>query len=652
MSAGVTGKALDLITIGRASVDLYGHQVGGRLEDVASFDKYVGGCPTNIAIGGARLGLRTAVITRVGDDHMGRFIREELMRENVDVAGVTTDKHRLTALAILGIRSSTQFPLLFYREDCADMGLCEDDVDVDFVASAAAILVTGTHLSTPGVRAASLKAIQIARASGGRVVFDIDYRPVLWGLTGKDLGESRFVDSDIVTRSLQDIAPLCDMIVGTEEEFHVLGGDTDTLGALRAVRKISDAIIVCKTGAEGCVIFEGAIGTRLDSGMVVSGFPIEVFNVLGAGDAFMSGLLRGWLDGRPLGECGRLGNGAGAIVVSRHGCSPASPSWTELSSFLDCPPLTRRLREDRALEQLHWSTTRRRVSDHLNIMAFDHRSQFEQLAREVNADSSRISAFKTLAFRALDLVANGESRFGLLADGRFGIEALEHAADRPYWIGRPIELPGSYPVKFEASPDVATEIATWPLNHVVKCLVFTRRDTTAAEVESQERQLLRLFDACRKTRHELLLEIIAVGDDAFRDEIVSRQMERYYNLGIFPDWWKLEPGADSAYWDKIADVIGRHDPYCRGVLLLGLAMPLDRLVQLFGNAANHPIVKGFAVGRSITNEAARKWLAGAIDDDTAIGMIGANLRILIDGWAATRGGVERTLAPHTTVAGE
>ena len=147
-------KPLDLITIGRSSVDLYGDQIGGRLEDMGSFSKYIGGSPTNIACGTARLGLRSAVITGVGDEHMGRFIREQLVREGVDVRGVKTDPARLTALVILGIRDEDSFPLIFYRENCADMGLTEADIDESFIAEARSIVVTGTHLSHPRTRAA------------------------------------------------------------------------------------------------------------------------------------------------------------------------------------------------------------------------------------------------------------------------------------------------------------------------------------------------------------------------------------------------------------------------------------------------------------------------------------------------------------------
>ena len=208
-------KTLDVICIGRSSVDLYGEQVGGRLEDMASFAKYVGGCPTNISVGAARLGLKPGLITAVGDEHMGRFIKEQVSAEGVDIRGVKTDPLRLTSLVILGIRDQHTFPLIFYRDNCADSGLTEDDVDEAYIASAGAVVVSGTHFSRPNLDAMSKKAMRLARKHGGRVIFDIDYRPVLWGLTGHGLGEERFVASKSVSAHLQTILPGCDVIVGT-----------------------------------------------------------------------------------------------------------------------------------------------------------------------------------------------------------------------------------------------------------------------------------------------------------------------------------------------------------------------------------------------------------------------------------------------------
>ena len=125
----MTEKVLDLICLGRAGVDFYAQQVGSRLEDVASFSKYIGGSSTNIACCSARMGLRTALITRVGNEQMGQFIREQLQREGVDTGNVVTDPERLTALVVLGIKDQDTFPLIFYRENCADMAISVDDID-------------------------------------------------------------------------------------------------------------------------------------------------------------------------------------------------------------------------------------------------------------------------------------------------------------------------------------------------------------------------------------------------------------------------------------------------------------------------------------------------------------------------------------------
>src|ERR1043166_215722 len=120
---------LDVITIGRSSVDLYGQQIGSRLEDIASFAKSVGGCPSNIAIGTARLGLKSGLITRVGDEQMGRFVLEQMTREGVSTEGITVDRARLTSLVLLSVENDKTFPLIFYRDNCADSALDETDID-------------------------------------------------------------------------------------------------------------------------------------------------------------------------------------------------------------------------------------------------------------------------------------------------------------------------------------------------------------------------------------------------------------------------------------------------------------------------------------------------------------------------------------------
>ncbi len=151
-------KSLDLICTGRSSADVYAQQYGSRLEDVASFNKYIGGSSTNIAACSARMGLKSALITRVGDEHLGRFVREQLQREGVTTDYVVTDPDRFTALVFLGIKDSNTFPLVFYRDNCADMAISEDDITEAFISSSKSLLITGTHFSAETVLKSSLKA--------------------------------------------------------------------------------------------------------------------------------------------------------------------------------------------------------------------------------------------------------------------------------------------------------------------------------------------------------------------------------------------------------------------------------------------------------------------------------------------------------------
>ncbi|WP_151717486.1 bifunctional 5-dehydro-2-deoxygluconokinase/5-dehydro-2-deoxyphosphogluconate aldolase [Gemmobacter serpentinus] len=627
-------KRLDVITIGRASVDLYGAQIGGRLEDMGSFQKYIGGSPCNMAAGTARLGLKSALITRVGDEHMGRFIREELAREGVDTTGVITDPERLTALVLLGIRDDAQFPLIFYRENCADMALSEADIDPGFIAQSRAVVATGTHLSHPRTEAAVLKALRLARETGAQTALDIDYRPNLWGLSGHGDGENRFIESAAVTAKLQSTLHLFDLIVGTEEEFHIAGGTTDTIAALRAVRAVSKATLVCKRGADGAVAFTGAIPETLDAGETGPGFPIEVFNVLGAGDGFMSGLIKGWLDGESWPVALKYANACGAFAVSRHGCTPAYPSWAELQFFLERGVVTPALRKDAALEQMHWATNRHEDWSTMRVFAFDHRMQLEQMEGATNA---RIGAFKELCLSAAKQVQGGQPGYGILCDGRLGQHALYKAAGSGLWIGRPVEWPGSRPLTLE--PEIGPDysgLQEWPLAHVVKVLCFYHPDDTAEMRAEQEGVVTRLFHACRRNRLEMLLEIIPSKVAPVNDDTSARIIHRFYEIGVYPDWWKLEPFTSDAAWSKACAAITEHDPHVRGIVVLGLDAPSDQLAESLALAARHDLVKGFAVGRTIFAEAARAWLKGEITDAEAVADMAAKYEHLCRVWDAAR----------------
>ncbi|MDB2490414.1 5-dehydro-2-deoxygluconokinase [Paracoccus sp. (in: a-proteobacteria)] len=631
-------KTLDVITIGRSSVDLYGDQIGGRLEDMGSFSKYIGGSPTNIACGTARLGLKSAVVTGVGDEHMGRFIIEQLAREGVNTDGVKVDPDRLTALVLLGIRDQERFPLIFYRSDCADMGLTEDDIDDSFIRSARAVVATGTHLSHPKVEAATLKALKIAREAGLQTALDIDYRPNLWGVAGHGEGESRFVESAAVTAKLQESLHYFDLIVGTEEEFHIAGGSTDTIQALRAVRKVSGATLVCKRGRMGASAFVGDIPDSLDDGQTGPGFPIEVFNVLGAGDGFMSGLLKGWLDGEDWPTALKYANACGAFAVSRHGCTPAYPSWEELQFFFERGIVRPDLRNDVDLEQVHWATNRAGDWTSVKTFAFDHRVQLEEME---GYTLEKGSAFKELCLDAALRVQDGRPGYGILCDNRIGRSALHKASGTGLWIGRPTELPGSRPIKFE--PELGDDLGglrEWAKENVVKLLVFCHPDDDEKTAGMQVARVKRLFTAARRNSLEFLLEIIPSKVGPVDDETSATLIQTFYDAGVYPDWWKLEPFRTRSAWHNAVDAIERNDPRTRGIVVLGLDAPEAELAESFRLAASFLLVRGFAVGRTVFGQVARDWMAGRIADADAVATMADNYTRLCRIWDNARAGAK------------
>jgi 5-dehydro-2-deoxygluconokinase len=641
MSENILDRPLDVICLGRVAVDLYGQQVGGPLEDMQSFAKSLGGSSGNVAFGTARLGLRPSMLSRVGDEQLGSFLRSELKRVGCDTSMLVTDPKRLTALVILGRRGDGTFPHIFYRTDPADMAISPDDFDETFIELSWALAITGTHLSQEKPRAACAKALRAARGAGTKTILDIDYRPVLWGLTGHGEGEDRFVASDEVTQSIQPVLGWFDYIVGTEEEIHIAGGSTDTITALRNVRQHSGAVIVLKRGVAGCVIFEGDIPESVEDGLVCHGFPVPVSNTLGAGDAFMSGFLRGLLRGEDLETCGKWANACGALVVNRDACAPSMPSFDELMSFIRRAEEVGDPRTDMEIVHLHRVAERRHHWHQLNVLAFDHRKQFEEWFYGAGADAPN------LIRRAKQLIADGAmvgaEQAGLKAphvilDDRYGAHTLARLTGSGAFLARPIELPGHTPLHFEGGPDVGTTLRRWPRDHVVKVLVRYDAEGDVHARVAQETQLLTLYRACLETDHELMLEVLPADEEQpIEARWTLAAMARLYEIGIKPDWWKLAAPQGQGGWRAVGKLLDNRDPYCRGVLLLGMDAPLDEMVWAIEDAAKESWVKGFAVGRTIFKEAVQDWLQD-FDDNACRQAVSGRYMSFIEAWRRAREG--------------
>jgi 5-dehydro-2-deoxygluconokinase len=518
------------------------------------------------------------------------------------------------------------------------MAIGDAEIEAGYIARSRALLITGTHFSTQYIDGISNRALDHAKAHDVRTVLDIDYRPVLWGLTKRGDGETRYIASDTVTAHLQRLLPRFDLVIGTIEEFNIAGGSSEIVQSLAAVRRHTDAVLVVKRGPLGCAVIDGAIPRSLDDAFNGSGVNVEVLNVLGAGDAFSSGFLSGWVRGEEYGACARYANACGALVVSRHGCAPAMPTRVELDYFIANADRIRRPDHDATLTRLHRVTAPRLPRDEVFAFAFDHRDQFFALAQQADAPESRIPRLKQLF---VDAVAEVEAargvagRIGILCDDRYGQDALNAATGRGWWIGRPVELPGSNPLVFDRGRSVGTTLVSWPQEHIVKCLVQYHPDEAIDNRLEHEAQIRALYDAVQASGHELLLEIIPPKSLPRERDTVYRALKRLYNLDLFPEWWKLEP-MDAAQWRAIDSLIAERDPHCRGVVLLGQGASIEALAGTFRDARRSSTCRGFAVGRTVFHEPSARWLANDIDDAELKRAVRTHFEALIDAWQALR----------------
>jgi 5-dehydro-2-deoxygluconokinase len=314
---GDSVRTYDVLAMGRSCIDLYAHQIGVPITEVTSYDAYVGGCPTNVIVGSCRLGMRTALLTAVGDDPVADHVLNFLGREGVETRFIPRKQGRRTSAVIVTIRPPDDFPITFYRDNCADDALAIDDVERSPIAESRLLFVTGTGLNREPGRTATLWAAEKGRTAATEVVLDVDYRPALWP------------DAASFGTAVRTLARSADLVIGTEEELEAGSGQSSADEAVRRMLDLGPTAVVLKRGAAGATISRQD-GSKVD----VPPFKVDILNTLGAGDAFASGFLYGHLQGWPLERAARLGNASGAIVVGRHGCSIAMPRLEEIETFV------------------------------------------------------------------------------------------------------------------------------------------------------------------------------------------------------------------------------------------------------------------------------------------------------------------------------
>ena len=308
---------VELITMGRVSVDIYPEQVGVGLEDVTTFAKFLGGSSTNVAVAAARLGHSAATITRTGDDPFGRFIHQALQGFGVDDTWVTSVPDVQTPVVFCEIFPPDDFPLYFYRGAKApDLHISADELDYDAIRAADVFWVTVTGLSQEPSREAHLAALE-ARAGHGTTILDLDYRPMFWDSV------------DEATAQISKVLPYATVAVGNKQECEVAIGEAAPHAAAKALLDAGVELAVVKQGPLG------VLGVRRDESVVVPPVPVDVVNGLGAGDAFGGALVHGLLTHASLEETLASANAAGSYVAGQLACADAMPTLDQLTAYLN-----------------------------------------------------------------------------------------------------------------------------------------------------------------------------------------------------------------------------------------------------------------------------------------------------------------------------
>ncbi len=590
-------RPFDLIAMGRVAVDFYAEQIGSSIASAQSFRKYLGGCAGNIAVGCSRLGLNVSMLSRVGGDELGQFLKNTLRDEGVDTSMLQTSSGHLTGLVVLGVDPPDHFPLIFFRNDCADMAIDKELFTREYFAQAQALLITGTGLSHAQTREATLHAVMLARSVNTKIILDIDYRPVLWGLLPPGDGENRFVASAEISALFATVLPLVDLVVGTAEECRLAGNGCDITAAVQGLRCHTSVPIVVKKGADGAMCFLKDEWAPIRA----SSLPVTVLNVLGAGDGFMAGLLSKLLRAGTFDDALRTANAVGAIVVSRHGCSPAIPSCEELDYFLAERDADVALKSA-TLARLHHHVLLKEYArrEPMPIFAFCHRWQLEEVCARHRQPFSMISTFKTAlgqAFSTLCRARNIAHAF-VIGDADYGRDAIREATANDVGVIVAIEKSGTRLLEWIDDASPYEILHARPANWGVKVLMHFDASLSSTEQQHQINRIKELERACRQLERALMLEVIP-ADKKLSDESTILSVTRLYQEGIYPYWWKLPSFATLPGWKELCRTIDAHDDKARVVILGGEAKSPSAFAEGFSIAQSSQHGIGFAVGRSI-----------------------------------------------------
>lgn len=574
-------KNIDLICFGRIGVELVSEQITTDLGRSQSFYKYLGGTTANIAVGCSRMGLTSAVVSKVGNDPFGDFVMRSLTEENVITSSITSSKDYLTGMTFLSKNLDRNLSQLHYREQCADMNLTVGSGTRDIFSTAKAFLFSGICLSSHRMLTTTISYLMQAKELGLKVIFNIDYIPSLWGVTAKTDVNSTSIHSISVGKAMQKILPYCDLVIGSSSEICLLGGNESQSFALKKIKEIAKDVIVVENSDDGsCMIFD----TSSITGLKIPSRLTTIDNYLGAKDAFITGFLSGYLTEEELNTCGLWGNACSALVAGRAPGSTSLPYIFEMKQFLEhgnhC--------EKNAL------LTHRANAENLpsNLFILD----LETLVKQENLSTESLSELKNYIFSGVSKIKTNfpALNMGLAISHKLTPNIVLDAYKQNLFLTSPIELSEI------TSRDLLLTVRETVANSLIKATYRINLTGSGQTQSNQRSKLQELYNITNTFQRSLAIEVVITDlDNKNYCDQLQQVVNDIYAQEIYPLIWMIQCPSNSKQLALINEEIQKHDANARTIIVDSSAF-FNEAIKFASQDLN---TIGFSVGGSIIADA-------------------------------------------------
>lgn len=583
--------AVEVLSLGRTYINLESEQIGCSLKTARSFRKNISGTCALVSIGLSRLGRYCALLSKIGTDPLGDYIKETLTSEKIDPSLLITDPHHATLIAL---NSSA-----FYEHHSL-LELQENEIDPKMIGHAKALFLTSEIFCHDASHRAARKAIIAAKDNHTKIILALEFWPSL----------GHYCPSQ---QSLETILPFCNLIFGYEEEFQAFANTQNTFEALTHLRALTDATLVVKCPKENYV-FPDVITDHWKTLARHGQFDSIQFASLHEHAAFIAGFIDGWLKGEP------PSNALKQAILSEQ-ISQTTPEYLGLPSEKLLKHKVLKETKPAYFKHLHYVTTRHIHTAPQCLLNLGYHSHWEKMAASFNASKEMIQKAKALITQGLFSLNESQTPIGLITDEKPGDELIHIPIPAQAMLARSIELENEIPLRFATTQDLSHTLLKWPSEHIAKVSITYHPDDKYVTRGEQEAMLLSLYQACRDTEHPLLIDITPPTNSLITASTLGHIMQRFYDLGVYPDWWQFAFPRDQRSWDSIHRVIEDNDPDCLGTFIQLPTTTLEQLSAILDQAIKQPLCKGIVLGKGLIQPVVEQWLSQKIADHILIEQI-------------------------------